>query len=316
MSSSTMDAPTPGPIAVGDHISWGVALQASYQDGRDPAPTGGGSGRAARPARACGEVTGLMHSGDGSGLLAHTTVHDRLHRPTDVVEAVPVRRLRREPSVTQPTTEVGIGGAPVREAVGGISGWAVPVRETTGGVVRSQPTVHEKKQETRPMSADTQTTTTAQGRDMTQGNSGAESGFAPGDHASWSTHGDTTSLLGGDPVLQKNTLGQRDCGEIISLGWDSGFTVAFIDQHTLFHQPTGAQACVRVDQLRREKPVNSPLVFVSGNPTPIREAQGMAPYDNLLGTVREAAGDLAPEALLGTSRAYDLFVGNLQSGRR
>jgi len=54
----------------------------------------------------------------------------------------------------------------------------------------------------------------------------------------------------------------------------------------------------------------------AGHPTPVREGAGMGPYDTLLASVRESAGDLAPEAPLGTSRAYDLFLGNLQSGRR
>jgi len=151
---------------------------------------------------------------------------------------------------------------------------------------------------------------------MTQGNPGAQGGFAPGDHASWRLHGDTAFLLGGDPLLQSSTLGQRGYGEIVSFGADGIGPVAYVNEHDSLHHQTGAQSCFRLNELRREKPLNSSTMFVSGHPAPDREGQGMTPYDTPLASVREAAGDLAPEEPLGTARAYGLFLGNLQSGRR
>jgi len=304
-----LDAPEAGPHAVRDHVSFPLRLDASYNDGRE---------------RACGEIHFLGY--EGNLPIAHIDVHDRLHRATGLMRAVPRKRLRREKSVSEPTT-TAVGSAAVREAaavmdplaiiVRGTTGHVIPrsavvVRETTGDVVRPQPTVHAKKQEAIPMSSSTKTTT-AQARNMPRGQAAPESGIAIGDHVSWRVNGGVDYIDGGDPMNHRAVQGARACGEVHSLGVDGNTPVAYVDQHDALHHRSGTMPCLAVDQLRHERAVNGTTAFVSGHPAPVREGAGMAPYDNLMGTVREAAGT-APNRPVGTPRAMELLDA-LLSGR-
>jgi len=202
ITTDKLDAPEAGPLAVGDHVSWPLRLDASYNDGRE---------------RAYGEIHFLGY--EGNLPIAHIDVHDRLHRATGLMRAVPRKRLRREKSVSEPTTTAAEGAA-VREAAAAMHPLAVVIRETTGHVVSPQ-TAHQQQQDARQMSS-------------------SEKWFAP-------------------------------------------------------RRSTSSSA---------------------GHPTPVREGAGMGLDDALTASVREGAGGLTPKEPLGTARAYGLFLGNLQSGRR
>jgi len=304
ITTDKLDAPEAGPHAVRDHVSWPLRLDASYNDGRGE--------------RACGEISLLAY--EGSFPIAHVHVHDLLHRPTGTFAAVNRKRLRREQSVSAPTT-TAVGGTAVREAaytrhplaviVRGTTGHVVPqsaviVRESAGDVVHTQPAVHAKKQEATPMSSSTKATTTAQARAVPQGQAAPTPGFEIGDHVSFPVMLGASYLEGGDPLMHRGMHNRTACGEINMFGADDDGTHAYVDEHDQLHHRTGTLPKIPLDQLRRKSPVNTPTAFVAGNPAPVREAAGMAPYDNLMGTVREAAGT-APNKPVGTPRAMELL---------
>lgn len=135
-TTNKLDAPTPGPIAVGQHVSWPLRLDASYSDG-------GG-------VRGCGEVGFLGY--EGNLAIAHIRVHDYLHRDSGLMRAVPRKRLRREQSVSEPTTTAAEGASVREAAAAAMHRLDVVIRETTGHVVSPQ-TAHQQQQEARLMSS-------------------------------------------------------------------------------------------------------------------------------------------------------------------
>jgi len=134
ITTDKLDAPEAGPHAVGQHVSFPLRLDARYNDG-------GG-------VRGCGEI-GLLGY-EGNLPIAHIDVHDRLHRATGLMRAVPRKRLRREKSVSEPTTTAAEGAAVREAAAAAMHPLAVVIRETTGYVVSPQ-TVHQQQQDAKPM---------------------------------------------------------------------------------------------------------------------------------------------------------------------